>query len=154
MSPQERRIAIHGFGRIGRLTARAAITRGLFTPVAVTGTKDLSIQAALFKVDTNYGIWPEPVGLDDDTLLIGDRKIAYFNTKESLPDWGKMGVEVVVDCTGKATQRAAAQAHLDHGAKRVLVSAVSKSLQDCDAVILPGINFESYDPSEHAIISM
>src|SRR5204863_788070 len=91
---------------------------------------------------------------EDNTLLVGDRNIAYFNAKESLPDWGKLGVEVVVDCTGKATQRAAAQAHLGHGAKKVLVSAVSKSLQDCDAVILPGINFESYNPKEHAIISM
>ena len=62
--------------------------------------------------------------------------------------------DVVVDCTGRATVRAGAQAHLDRGASRVLVSAPSKSLQDCDAVLLPGINLDQFDPQKHAIVSM
>jgi len=71
-----------------------------------------------------------------------------------LPDWGAMGVDLVVDCTGRATQRAGAQAHIDKGAKRVLISAPSKTAQDADAVLLPGINIEKFDPAKHKIISM
>jgi glyceraldehyde 3-phosphate dehydrogenase len=148
------KIAIHGFGRIGRLTARHALAGGVFTPVAVSDIQDLPTLAALFKADTNYGLWPEPVTTRENALLIGDRAIPYYLTKEALPDWGALGVEVVIDCTGRATRRAGAQAHLDRGAKRVLISAASKSLQDCDAVILPGINFTAFDPGKHIIISM
>lgn len=148
------KIAIHGFGRIGRLTARTAITNNLFTPVSVSDITDLPTLAALFKADTNYGLWPENVTSEAETLIIGARKISFFNTKESLPDWGALGVDVVIDCTGRATKRPVAQAHIDRGAKRVLISAASKSLDDCDAVILPGINFESYDHDKHHIVSM
>ncbi len=148
------KVAIHGFGRIGRIATRIALRDGLFTPVAVSDIQDLATLGALFKVDTNYGVWPEPVSTDGDKLVIGGRNIPYFNTKEALPDWGALGVDLVVDCTGRATKRPAAQAHLDRGAKRVLISAASKTLQDCDAVLLPGINFESYKPGEHHIISL
>ncbi len=146
------KIAIHGFGRIGRLATRSALSGGLFTPVSVSDITDLATLTALFKADTNYGVWPEPVTVSDGKLAIGNREIAYFDSSVALPDWG--GVDVVLDCTGRATKREGAQAHLDNGAKRVLVSAVSKSMQDCDAVILPGINFESYSPVEHHIVSM
>jgi glyceraldehyde 3-phosphate dehydrogenase len=148
------KIAIHGFGRIGRLTARHAIANGLFTPVSVSDIQDLSTLGALFKADSNYGLWPEPVSTRENALVIGNREIPYFLTKEALPDWGALGVDVVIDCTGRATRRAGAQAHLDRGAKRVLISAASKSMQDCDAVILPGINFTAFDPSKHFIVSM
>ena len=70
------------------------------------------------------------------------------------PDWKALGVDLVLDCTGRATTRAGAQAHLDAGASRVLVSAPSKTLDDCDAVLLPGINMDSYDPGKHRIVSM
>jgi glyceraldehyde 3-phosphate dehydrogenase len=148
------KIAIHGFGRIGRLTARHALHSGLFTPVAVSDIQDLPTLAALFKADTNYGVWPEGVQAQDNALIVGDRSIPYFQTNERLPDWGALGVDVVIDCTGRATRREIAQSHLDQGAQRVLVSAVSKSRQDCDAVILPGINFETFDPRQHFIVSM
>ncbi len=148
------KIAIHGFGRIGRLAARHALQSGLFTPVAVSDIQDLSTLAALFKADTNYGVWPEPVRGQDNALIVGDRRIPYFQTNERLPDWGALGVDVVIDCTGRATRREGAQTHRDNGAHRVLVSAVSKSRQDCDAVILPGINFETFDPRRHFIVSM
>ena len=86
--------------------------------------------------------------------MIGGREIKYLDTTQSLPDWGGLGVELVIDCTGRATTRAGAQAHLYQGAKRVLVSAASKTLQDCDAVLLPGINMEQFDPGKHQIVSM
>jgi glyceraldehyde 3-phosphate dehydrogenase len=147
-------VAIHGFGRIGRSTLRVALQDDLFTPVSISDIKDPSALAALFEVDTNYGRWREPVNATADGFVIGDRSIAFFDSAKELPDWDALGVDVVIDCTGRATTRAGAQAHLDRGAKRVLVSAASKTLQDCDAVLLPGINLEQYDSERHKIISM
>jgi glyceraldehyde 3-phosphate dehydrogenase len=147
-------IAIHGFGRIGRSALKAALTGNLFVPVSISDIRDLATFAALFAVDTNYGRWPEPVRAEGNTLHIGDRTIKYLDSTSELPDWKALGVDVVVDSTGRATARASAQQHLDRGAKKVLVSAPSKTLQDCDAVLLPGINLDQYDPNEHHIISM
>ncbi|HSH81743.1 MAG TPA: glyceraldehyde 3-phosphate dehydrogenase NAD-binding domain-containing protein [Herpetosiphonaceae bacterium] len=148
------KIAIHGFGRIGRTLTRIGLERDLFTPVAVSDIKDIPTLAALFAVDTNYGRWPEPVEAAERGFRIGEREIGYFDTLKELPPWGDLGVELVIDCTGRATVRAGAQAHLDRGARRVLVSAPSKSSDDCDAFLLPGINLESFDPDRHRIISM
>jgi glyceraldehyde 3-phosphate dehydrogenase len=147
-------IAIHGFGRIGRTLLRIALERKLFTPKAVSDIKDLSTLGALFAVDTNYGRWPEPVDAKGSGFVIGGREIEYYDVSKGLPAWGDLGVDVVVDCTGRAVTREGAQAHLDRGARSVLVSAASKSTKDCDAFILPGINLESYDRETHRIVSM
>jgi glyceraldehyde 3-phosphate dehydrogenase len=147
-------IAIQGFGRIGRTMLRVALNEKIFTPQAVTDVKDLSTLAALFSVDTNYGRWPETVSSDGGSLSIGGRSIPYFDVSQGLPDWGALGVDIVIDCTGRATRRAGAQAHLDRGAKHVLISAPSKSLEDADAVLLPGINLDQFDPAKHKIVSM
>jgi glyceraldehyde 3-phosphate dehydrogenase (phosphorylating) len=147
-------IAIHGFGRIGRSALKAALKKALFTPASVSDIKDAPTLAALFEADTNYGRWHEEVRASSESVTIGGRRIRYLDSTKSLPDWAALGVDLVVDCTGRATTRAGAQAHLDRGAKRVLVSAPSKSLQDCDAVLLPGINLEAFDPAKHRIISM
>lgn len=148
------KIAIHGFGRIGRSAMKAALKGNLFTPYSVSDIRDIPTLAALFEVDSNYGRWHEPVKATADGFVIGGREVKYYETSKSLPNWGDLGVDVVVDCTGRATTRAGAQPHLDNGAKRVLVSAASKTLQDCDAVLLPGINLEQYDPATQRIISM
>ncbi len=147
-------IAIHGFGRIGRSILKAALRDRLFVPVSISDIRDLKTFAALFAVDSNYGLWPDPVRADGDDLVIGDRRIRYINSMEKLPDWRASGVDLVVDCTGRATVRSGAEAHLDRGAKRVLVSAPSKSLDDCDAVLLSGINLEAFDLAAHRIVSM
>ncbi|HEX2623046.1 MAG TPA: glyceraldehyde 3-phosphate dehydrogenase NAD-binding domain-containing protein, partial [Phototrophicaceae bacterium] len=147
-------IAIHGFGRIGRTALRIALQNKAFVPVSLSDIRDAPTLGALFSVDTNYGRWHEKVEATENSITVGGREIAYYNSSKELPDWGALGVDLVVDCTGRATVRAGAQAHLDRGAKRVLVSAPSKSLQDCDAVLLPGINNESYDPDKHKIISI
>ncbi len=148
------KIAIHGFGRIGRTAMRIALQKNLFVPVSISDIRDAQTFAALFEVDTNYGRWHEPVESTDDSITVGGREIPYINSMNDLPDWGAMGVDLVIDCTGRATRREGAQAHLDRGAKRVLVSAASKSLTDCDAVLLPGINMQDYDPAKHHIVSM
>jgi glyceraldehyde 3-phosphate dehydrogenase len=147
-------IAIHGFGRIGRLTLKAALRDGLFTPALVSSARDIPTLAALFAVDTNYGRWHEEVQATDAGFRIGGRDIRCVDAGQATPDWGALGVDVVVDCTGRATTRAGAQAHLERGARRVLISAPSKTLQDCDAVLLPGINLEQFDPQRHRIVSM
>ncbi len=148
------KIAIHGFGRIGRSITKVALKNNLFTPVSISDIRDIPTFAALFEVDTNYGRWHEEVKATETGFVIGGREIAYYNSMKDLPDWGALGVDLVVDCTGRATVRSGAQAHLDHGAKRVLVSAPSKSREDADAFLLPGINMETYDPDKHKIVSM
>ena len=148
------KIAIHGFGRIGRSTLKAALRHKLFVPAVVCDIKDLPTLAALFAYDSNYGPYPDEVKNTATELVVGDDRITFKDTNDALPNWGELGVEVVIDCTGRATTRAGAEAHLALGAKRVLVSAASKTLQDCDAVLLPGINLEMYEPKEHRIISM
>lgn len=147
-------IAIQGFGRIGRTLLRIALERNLFTPKVISDIKDLPTLAALFAVDTNYGRWREPVETTGTAFVIGGREIEYRDVSKEPPRWDALGVDVVVDCTGRATTRAGAQAHLDRGARHVLVSAPSKSKDDCDAFILPGINLESYDPATHRIVSI
>jgi glyceraldehyde 3-phosphate dehydrogenase len=147
-------IAIHGFGRIGRTALRIALDQRAFVPVSISDIRDAPTLAALFSVDTNYGRWRETVDAEADRFLIGNRQIPYNDSSQSLPDWGALGVDIVIDCTGRATVRAGAEAHIKRGAKRVLVSAPSKSLADCDAVLLPGINLETYDGERHKIISM
>ena len=148
------KIAIHGFGRIGRSLMKVALKEDLFVPVSISDIKDLSTLAALFEVDSNYGRWHEEVAVKDGCFVIGGREIPYYDSMQSLPDWKALGVNLVIDCTGRATTRPGAQAHLDAGAKRVLVSAPSKKREDADAVLLPGINLETFDPEKHKIVSM
>ena len=148
------RIAIHGFGRIGRSLLRVALRDALFVPVSISDIKDIGTLAALFEVDSNYGRWPEDVSARDSRFVIGGREIPYFDSTTALPKWKALGVDLVIDCTGRATTRPGAQAHLDAGAQCVLVSAPSKKREDCDAVLLPGINLDTYDPERHKIISM
>lgn len=148
------KIAIHGFGRIGRSALKVALQKGLFVPASISDIKDLPTLAALFEVDSNYGRWSQPVSASGTALVVGDNQIQYFETSQSLPDWKALGVELVIDCTGRATKRPGAQAHLDRGASRVLVSAASKTPQDADAFLLPGINLDQYDPAKHHIVSM
>ena len=147
-------IAIYGFGRIGRQLLLIGLIRQLLLPAAVADIRDEATLAALFAVDTNYGRWPEPVAGRPGALRVGERELAYYNASAAVPDWAALGVELVVDCTGRATTRAGAQAHLDRGARYVLVSAPSKTLADCDAVLLKGINLEDFDPARHHIISI
>ncbi|MCK9860808.1 glyceraldehyde 3-phosphate dehydrogenase NAD-binding domain-containing protein [Paenibacillus sp. ATY16] len=148
------KIAIFGFGRIGRQLLRVALQEKLFVPYSISDIKEESVLAALFEVDTNYKRWPEGVLGREGAIIIGGREIRYMNSSSEVPNWGELGVELVIDCTGRAVTRPVAQMHLDRGAKRVLVSGPSKSLEDCDAVLLKGINLDSFDPDKHKIISM
>lgn len=147
-------VAIVGFGRIGRSVVKAGLTAGHFEPSVICDIASAEQFAALFEVDTNYGRWGEPVSATEDSITIGSRKITYINGRAGTPNWADLGIDLVVDCTGRATTRAGAQSHFDNGAKRVLVSGPSKSAADCDAILLPGINLDTYDPANHKLVSM
>lgn len=151
-------IAIHGFGRIGRTTLRIALERKLFCPELISDIRDLKTLAALLEVDSNYGVLPYPIEIEDSDLRVFTQtqlmRIHYNDASKGEIIWEKAGVKLVIDSTGRATTREAAEEHLKLGAKKVLVSAPSKSLKDCDVVLLPGINLSAYDPEKHHIISM
>lgn len=147
-------VAIYGFGRIGRTLLRSGYKADLFRPVAICDIAPATQLASLLEVDTNYGRWDAVTGSDEKSISINGEPISYYNSREELPNWADLGVDLVVDCTGRATTRAGAEPHLKNGAKRVLVSGPSKTLDDCDAVLLPGINLDSYDAEKHQIISM
>jgi glyceraldehyde 3-phosphate dehydrogenase len=82
------RIAIHGFGRIGRSLLKMALKNNLFMPVSISDIKDIATLAALFEVDTNYGRWPEEVKVKDHYFVIGGRAIPYYDSSKELPNWG------------------------------------------------------------------
>ena len=148
------KVAVVGFGRIGRSAVKAGLSSKLFTPSVIVDIVSADAMAPLFEFDSNYGRWRDPVSAEADGLVIGDSTVTWVDARQSAPDWKALGVGLVLDCTGRATSRAGAQAHLDAGASRVLVSAPSKTLADCDAVLLPGINLDAYDPAQHHIVSM
>ncbi len=91
------RIAIHGFGRIGRSLMKVALKNDLFVPVSISDIKDLPILAALFEVDSAYGRWPDEVTTKDSCFVIGGRTIPYFDASKGLPDWKALGVDLVID---------------------------------------------------------
>jgi glyceraldehyde 3-phosphate dehydrogenase len=146
------KIAINGFGRIGRLFLRAAAKRGAdMEIVAINDVTDSLSLAHLLKYDSVHGTWPGEVSHTADTVVFEGKSIKALSIAEakSLP-WRELGVEVVVECTGRYTERALAAQHLDQGAKKVLISAPAK---DPDITVVVGVNDTDYDPARHHIVS-
>jgi glyceraldehyde 3-phosphate dehydrogenase len=147
------RIAINGFGRIGRQVTKALFERypGDFDLVAFNDLADVATNAHLFKYDSNYGIFDGTVEVaGGDIVINGDRiKVLSERDPSKLP-WGDMGVDIVVESTGIFTSREKASLHLSAGAKKVIISAPAKGE---DITICMGVNEEKYDPANHNIIS-
>jgi glyceraldehyde 3-phosphate dehydrogenase (phosphorylating) len=146
------RVGINGFGRIGMLTAKAAIENG--GDVEIVAVNDLAPMdglALLFKRDSVHGTWPEEVSLEGNVLRIGDLEIKTFSERDpaEIP-WGDVGADVVVESTGVFTDRDAAAGHLEGGAKKVVISAPAKG---ADATFIYKVNHESYDPDSDHIVS-
>ncbi|WP_433675604.1 type I glyceraldehyde-3-phosphate dehydrogenase [Microbacterium gorillae] len=146
------RIAINGFGRIGRNTLRALLERG--TDLEVVAVNDLTAPdalAQLLRFDSSLGRLGRPVEVDGDALIVDGHRIQVLAERdpENLP-WGELGVEVVLEATGRFTSAEAAGAHLRAGAKRVLVSAPSDG---ADVTLAYGVNTEAYDAAAHTIVS-
>jgi glyceraldehyde 3-phosphate dehydrogenase (phosphorylating) len=146
------RVGINGFGRIGRQSLKALIERAPDVEVvAVNDLVETSLNALLFKHDSTYGAYPGDVGHTDDSLIVDGREIKVLKEKDpaALP-WGDLGVDIVVESTGIFTSAEKARAHIDAGAKKVIISAPAKGE---DITIVLGVNDEKYDPATHHIIS-
>lgn len=146
------RIAINGFGRIGRGVLRAILEQGSdLELVAVNDLGDGNALAQLFNFDSVYGRAKERMSFADGFLVVGERKIKILAEREpaKLP-WGELGIDVVVESTGHFTKAKDAALHLEAGANRVLVSAPSKG---ADVTLAYGVNTDAYDPENHRIIS-
>jgi len=133
------KIAINGFGRIGRVTARLLLQRNDVELVAVNDLTDTRTLAHLFKYDSVHGVFAGDVAHDDAHLLLGGRKIKAYAAKDpaTLP-WKELGVDIVIECTGHFLTRETAGAHLKAGARRVILSAPAKDA-DIPSVVL-GVN--------------
>lgn len=146
------RIAINGFGRIGRNVLRALLERGSdLEVVAVNDLTEPATLARLLAYDTTAGRLGRPVKVDGDALVVDGRRIAVLAEREParLP-WAALGVDIVLEATGRFTSAAAARAHLDAGAKRVLISAPADG---ADVTLAFGVNTDAYDPAAHTIVS-
>ncbi|MFI0163248.1 type I glyceraldehyde-3-phosphate dehydrogenase [Streptomyces sp. NPDC017095] len=146
------RIAINGFGRIGRNVLRVLLERD--KSLEVVGVNDLTDPASLarlLKFDSTAGRLGRPVEVDGDTLVVDGRRIKVLAEREpaNLP-WRELGAEIVLESTGRFTAAKAAGAHLDAGARKVLVSAPSDG---ADVTLAYGVNTDAYDPSAHTIVS-
>jgi glyceraldehyde 3-phosphate dehydrogenase len=145
------RVGINGFGRIGRNYFRAARGRDLEI-VAVNDLTDNKTLAHLLKYDSTFGRLDDEVSFDDEAIIVGGRRVLASAQKDpaQLP-WGDLGVDVVIESTGRFTKRDDAALHLKSGAKKVIISAPAK---DEDVTIVLGVNQQMYDPASHDIISM
>jgi len=137
------KIAINGFGRIGRAAAKIITEREGIELVAINDLTDVETLAHLLKYDSCYGIWDHEVGFDDGNLLIDNKKIHSYAEKDpaSLP-WRELEVDVVLECTGHFLTQEDCKAHLDAGAKKVVMSAPAKDDETPTYVI--GVNADKY----------
>ncbi len=146
------RVGINGFGRIGRQSLKALIER---TPevevVAVNDLVSTEMNALLFKRDSTYGAYAGTVSHTADAIVVDGREIKVLSEKDpaNLP-WGDLGVDIVIESTGRFTDATVAGGHIKGGAKKVLISAPAKNE---DITIVLGVNEDKYDSSKHHIIS-
>jgi len=146
------RVGINGFGRIGRNFYRAVQASGAdIEVVAANDLGDLTTMAHLLKYDSILGRYPAEVSVVDGGIAIGDKTLKILAERDpaNLP-WGDLGVDVVVESTGLFTDGTKARAHLDGGAKKVIISAPAKNE---DFTVVMGVNDGDYDPAAHQIIS-
>ena len=141
------KLAINGFGRIGRNALKIAIERRDIEIVAINDLTDTKTLAKLLQYDSSYGIYDVEVKYDEKNLIIGNKKIRVFNEKEpaSLP-WKDLGVDVVIESTGLFTDPAKAKAHIDAGAKKVVISAPAKG--EGAKTIVIGVNEDTLDKTD------
>ncbi len=146
------KVAINGFGRIGRLVFRAGWDRKEIEFVAVNDITDAHTLAHLLKYDSVHGIWNKEVKSGDDFIEIDGRRIKVFAERdpENLP-WKDLDVDIVIESTGIFRTKDKAEKHIKAGAKKVVISAPAKG--EIDATIVMGVNEEIYDPKNHTIVS-
>jgi len=146
------RVGINGFGRIGRNFYRAILATG--ADIEVVGVNDLTDNktlAHLLKYDTVLGVLDAEVSHDDENIVVDGKKIRALEERDpaNLP-WGELGADIVIESTGFFTDATKAKAHIDAGAKKVIISAPAKNE---DATFVIGVNHTDYDPAAHHVIS-
>jgi glyceraldehyde 3-phosphate dehydrogenase len=146
------RVGVNGFGRIGRNFLRAVLAQEAdLEVVAVNDITSPVTNAHLLRYDSTHGRLGVDVEVDGDDLVVGGRRITVLAEREpAMLPWGDLGVEVVVESTGRFTTRAEAAAHLKGGARCVVISAPSG---DADATFVMGVNDQDFDPAVHTVIS-
>ena len=146
------RVGINGFGRIGRNFFRAVQASGAdIEIVAANDLGDVATMAHLLKYDSILGRYPAEVSVGDGGIQVGDKLLKIFAEREpSSLKWGDVGADIVIESTGFFTDAAKAKAHLDGGAKKVIISAPATNE---DVTIVMGVNHEKYDPAAHNVIS-
>jgi glyceraldehyde 3-phosphate dehydrogenase len=147
------RVAINGFGRIGRLTLRTMLERHKtnLSVVAINDMADLQTNAHLFRYDSTYGIFPGQLEVGEGILKIDGLNISAINQKDpSRLPWKQLNVDIVIESTGVFTDAAQVRAHLEAGAKKVIITAPAK---DEDITIVLGVNDSAYNPRKHHIVS-
>ena len=148
------KVAVNGFGRIGRAVFKNIIKDSECKDIEVTAINDLTDPATLahlLKYDSVQGVLPQEVTSDSDTISIEGKSVKILSEREpsNLP-WKELGVDIVIESTGFFTNREAANQHLDSGAKKVIISAPAKNP---DVTVVLGVNQQAYLPEEHQIIS-
>ncbi|MED4935905.1 type I glyceraldehyde-3-phosphate dehydrogenase, partial [Heyndrickxia coagulans] len=145
------KVGINGFGRIGRNVFRAALGNPNVEIVAINDLTDAKMLAHLLKYDSVHGNLEEEVTVDGDSIVVDGHKVKVLAEREPANlGWGDLGVDVVVESTGRFTNREGAAKHLEAGAKKVVISAPGKNE---DITIVMGVNEEKYDPKNHHVIS-
>ncbi|MBQ3113870.1 MAG: type I glyceraldehyde-3-phosphate dehydrogenase [Phascolarctobacterium sp.] len=145
------KVGINGFGRIGREVFRVAFTNPEVEIVAVNDLTDAETLAHLLKYDSVHGTFPHEVTVDGDYIVVDGKKVKVLaQTDPAKLPWGELGVEIVVESTGRFTEGPKAAAHIKAGAKKVIISAPAKQE---DITIVMGVNEDKYDPEKHNIIS-
>lgn len=145
------KVGINGFGRIGRNVFRAAINNSNVEIVAINDLTDANMLAHLLKYDSVHGTLAEDVTVDGEYLVVGGHKVKVLAERDPAQlGWGGLGVDVVVESTGRFTKREDAAKHLEAGAKKVIISAPANNE---DITIVMGVNEDKYDPANHHVIS-
>ena len=145
------KVGINGFGRIGRNVFRAALNNPEIEIIAVNDLTDAATLAHLLKYDSIHGTFDADVTVDGDNLVVNGKKVKVLaQTDPAKLPWGELGVDIVVESTGRFTVGEKAKAHIDGGAKKVIISAPAKGE---DITIVMGVNEAKYDAAKHNIVS-
>ncbi|MBV8707163.1 MAG: aldehyde dehydrogenase, partial [Acidobacteriaceae bacterium] len=145
------KVGINGFGRIGRNVVRAGLNNPEIEFVAANDLTDTATLAHLLKYDSILGQLKEEIRAEGDTLHVGGKAIKIFAIKDPAEiDWPSLGVQVVVESTGRFTDAADAKKHLRGSVRKVIISAPAKNE---DVTVVMGVNDDTYDPQKHNIIS-
>ena len=145
------RIAINGFGRIGRMVFRKAIMDDTLEIIAINASYPADTLAHLIKYDTNHGKFDAEIIPQDDSLLVNGKRIQLLSSRDPLElPWKRLNIDIVIEATGKFNSKEKASLHLQAGARKVILTAPGK---DEDVTIVMGVNEDKYDHESHAIIS-